>query len=70
MKLVNGNTFSFDSSIRALLIYKANNPKSRLLEVTPQLEWLADPSYRTKVVAKPVFFIGNYANGFKYLHKS
>ena len=46
-----------DSSMRALLTHKAINPKGRLPEEMPQPEWLADPSHRTKVVAKPIFLL-------------
>ena len=46
-----------DSSIRALLTHKTVNPKGRLPEEMPQPEWLADPSHKTKVVAKTIFLL-------------
>ena len=46
-----------DSSMRALLRYKANIRKGRLPEVISQPEWFADPSHRTKVVAKSIFLL-------------
>ena len=46
-----------DSSMRALLTHKVNNLKGRLPEEIPQLEWFADPSHQTKVVAKPIFLL-------------
>ena len=46
-----------DSPMRALLTHKAVNPKGRLPEEMSQLEWLADPSHRTKVVAKLIFLL-------------
>ena len=44
-----------DSSIRALLKHRCNNPKGRLPEEMNEPDWLADPSHRTKVVAKPIY---------------
>ena len=41
-----------DSSVRALLKHQHNNLKGRLPEEMIEPEWLADPSHRTKVVAK------------------
>ena len=52
-----------DSSIRAFLTHKANNPKERLPEEIPQPEWLSDPSHRTKVVAKPIFLLSTLPMG-------
>ena len=52
-----------DSSMRALLTHKAINPKGRLSEEMPQPEWLADPSHRTKVVAKPIFLLSSLPMG-------
>ena len=46
-----------DSSIRSLLKHKSLYPKGRLLEDMPVLDWLADPSHRTKVVAKPIYLL-------------
>ena len=40
-----------DSSMRALLKHRRHNWKGRLPTDTPEPEWLADPSRRTKVVA-------------------
>ena len=45
----------YDSSVRTLLKHQYNNPKGRLPEKIIELEWLADPSHRTKVVAKPIY---------------
>ena len=52
-----------DSSSRDLLTHNANNPKGRLLEEMPQPEWIADPSHRTKVVAKPIFLLSTLPMG-------
>ena len=46
-----------DSSMRALLKHKTNNHKGRLPQEMSQPEWLADPSHRAKVVAKPIFLL-------------
>ena len=43
-----------DSSMRSLLKHKSLYPKGRLPEDMLGPDWLADPSYRTKVVAKPI----------------
>ena len=43
-----------DSSMRVLFKHRCNNPKGRLPEEINELDWLADPSHRTKVVAKPI----------------
>ena len=43
-----------DSSVRVLLTHKANNSKGRLPEEMTQLECLAGPSHRTKVVVKQI----------------
>ena len=52
-----------DSSMRALLTHKSNNPKGRLLEEMPQPERLADPSHRTRIVAKPIFLLSTLPMG-------
>ena len=44
-----------DSSMRALLRHPHNNPKGKLPLEMPEPEWLADPSHRTKVVAKAFY---------------
>ena len=45
-----------DSSMRALLRHKSNNhPKGALPSDLPEPAWLADPTHRTKVMAKPFF---------------
>ena len=44
-----------DSSMRALLRHPHNNPKGKLPLEMPEPEWFADPSHRTKVVAKPFY---------------
>ena len=46
-----------DSSMRVLLKHRTLNPKGRLREDIPVPDWLADPSHRTKVVAKPIYFL-------------
>ena len=42
-----------DSPMRVLLRHSDNIPKGKLPLEILELEWLADPSHRTKVVAKP-----------------
>ena len=49
--------------MRALLRHPHNNPKGKLPLGMPESEWLADPSHRTKVVAKPFYAL-------EYLPKS
>ena len=44
-----------DSSIRALLSHPTTNPKGRLPTHIPEPCWLADPSHRTRVVARAIF---------------
>ena len=44
-----------DSSMRALLRHPHDNSKEKLPLETPESEWLADPSHRTKIVAKPFY---------------
>ena len=46
-----------DSSIRALLKHRLCNPKRKLPADILEPEWLVDPSYLTKVVAKPIYLI-------------
>ena len=46
-----------DSSMRALLRHPDNNPKGKLPLEMPEPEQLADPSRRTKVVAKPFYLL-------------
>ena len=41
--------------MRALLNHSCNHPKGNLKLEIPDPDWLADPSHRTKVVAKPIF---------------
>ena len=48
-----------DSSMRALLKHSTNHSKGKLKAEIPEPEWLADPSHRTKVVAKPFFALAN-----------
>ena len=48
-----------DSSMRSLLKHQTSNPKGRLPEDMPVPDWLADPSHRTKVVAKPIYFLAS-----------
>ena len=45
--------------MRALLKHGINHPKGKLKPEIPEPEWLADPSHRTKVVAKPIFALTN-----------
>ena len=52
-----------DSSMRALLTHKHNNPKGRLPEEIPQPKGLASLSHRTKVVAKPIFLLSTLPMG-------
>ena len=52
-----------DSSMCTLLTHKANNPKERLPEEMPQLEWLANSSHQTKVVAKSIFLLSTLPTG-------
>jgi len=51
-----------DSSMRALLKHRCNNPKGRLPEDMNEPDWLADPSHRTKVVAKPIYHLASLSN--------
>ena len=51
-----------DSSMRALLKHRCNNPKGRLPEEMNEPDWLADPSHRTKVVAKPIYQLTALSN--------
>ena len=51
-----------DSSIRALLKYRCSNPKGRLPEEMNKPDWLADPSHRTKFVAKPIYQLATLSN--------
>ena len=48
-----------DSSMRSLLKYRSTHPKGRLPEDMQVPDWLADPSYRTKVVAKSVYLLAS-----------
>ena len=43
-----------DYSMRSLLKHKSVYTKGRLTEDMPVPDWIADPSHRTKVVAKPI----------------
>ena len=43
-----------DPSMRVLFKHQNNNTKGRLPEEMIELKWLADLSYRTKVMAKPI----------------
>ena len=52
-----------DSSMCTLLTHKANNPKERLTEEMPQLEWLVDSSHQIKVVAKYIFLLSTLPTG-------
>ena len=51
-----------DSSMRSLLKHRCNNPKGRLPEEMNELDWLVDPSHRTKVVAKPIYQLAGLYN--------
>ena len=51
-----------DLSMRALLKYKCNNPKGRLPEEMNETDWFADPSHRTKVVAKLIYQLAGLSN--------
>ena len=51
-----------DSSIRALLKHRCNNPKGGLSEEMNEPDWLVDPSLRTKVVAKPIYQLAGLSN--------
>ena len=44
-----------DSTMRALLKYPKNHKRGKLNPEIPEPSWLADPSHRTKVVAKYMF---------------
>ena len=44
-----------DSTMRALLKHHDNNTKGKLPPYIPQPDFLADPSHRIKVMAKPFF---------------
>ena len=45
-----------DSTMRSLLKYKSEeHKKGQLKEGVPEPEWLADPTHRTKCVAKPIY---------------
>ena len=46
-----------DSSMRVLLRHPDNNQKGKLPLEIPEPEWLADPSNRTKVVAKSFYLL-------------
>ena len=49
-----------DSTMRALLRwFSIINKRGRLPTEIPEPEWLADPSHRTKVIAKPIFNLAN-----------
>ena len=49
--------------MRPLLKYITTNRKGRLPPEIPESKWLADPSHRTKVVAKPVYLLASLATG-------
>ena len=51
-----------DSSIRALLKHRFNNPKGRLSEEMNEPDWLAELSLRTEVVAKPTYQLAGLSN--------
>ena len=51
-----------DSLMRALLRHPANNSKGKFLLKIPEPEWLAHPSHRTKVVAKPLYALASLLN--------
>ena len=44
-----------DSTMRALLKHPKNHKRGKLNPEIPEPSWLADPSHRTKVVAKYIF---------------
>ena len=44
-----------DSTMRALLKHPKNHKRGKLNPEIPEPTWLADPSHRTKVVAKYIF---------------
>ena len=48
--------------MRVSLKNRCNNPKGRLPEGINELDWLADPSNRTKVVAKPIYQLAGLSN--------
>ena len=48
-----------DSSMRTLLKHGCNHPKVKLKLEILEPDWLANPSHRTKVVAKPMFALAN-----------
>ena len=54
-----------DSSIRAILSHdksKKKNGKGKLPEHIPEPKWLADPSHRTRVVARVIFALATVSN--------
>ena len=53
--------------MRALLKHSINHPNGKLKPEIPEPEWLADPSHRTKVVAKPIFALANAPYIYIYL---
>ena len=48
-----------DASVRSILTHESVNPKGQLPEEIPQPIFLADPSHRTKVVAKAIFVLAH-----------
>ena len=55
-----------DSIMRALLRHMSfENKKGRFPTKIPEPEWLADPSHRTKVVAKPIFILINASQNIR-----
>ena len=57
-----------DYSMRALLKHGINHPKGKLKPEILEPEWLADPSHRTKIVAKPIFALANAPYIYIYIY--
>ena len=54
-----------NSSMRSLLKHRSIHPKGILPEDIQVLDWLADPSHRTKVVAKSIYLLASLSKNVR-----